>query len=142
MDLEKRIIDIFEIIAHNGIEGTLNFRQHRTPQSFALEDAQRILDPRLTQLAAQVNSLCQRRSIDDALINNLAAAEAVSAYVIGILAGLDLAKRADIAGKFAKMYAETTREHIDLLFGSGRKSDSAPGYLTPESQIRETLQIP
>jgi hypothetical protein len=67
MDLEKRIIDIFEIIAHNGIEGTLNFRQHRTPQSFALEDAQKILEPRLTELAAQVNSLCKRRSIDECI---------------------------------------------------------------------------
>jgi hypothetical protein len=116
MDAEKRIIEVFELIAHNGVEGVLGFRHRGSPLSFALEDAQRILEPRLKELTAQVNSLCKRRGIDDALINNLVDAEAVLAYVIGILAGLDLAKRPDIVAKFAKMYAETTREHIDLLF--------------------------
>jgi hypothetical protein len=115
MDAEKRIIAVFEMIANNGIEAVLDFR-HNNPQSFALEDAQKVLEPRLTQLSAQVQNLCRKHNLDDDLFNTLADAEACSGFVIGIIAGLDLAKRPDIVAKFAKMYAETTPEHLDRLF--------------------------
>jgi len=114
MNIEKRVIELFEMIAHGNIQIALD--PSNEGAGISLAKAQMIIEPRLTDLEAEVGGVHRQHGIDDSRINALRNAESVSAYVVGILSGLDLAQRPDIVGKFARMYAQNAPRSIDLLF--------------------------
>jgi len=114
-DPKERVVKVFEAIAHRGIETALTF-VHEGDTAFSLPVAQLLIEPRLQGLEAQVYKMVKAHDLDDALINTLRSAEAVSAFVVGILAGLDLAKRPDIVKKFAAMYGRHAASSFDRLF--------------------------
>src|SRR5438128_9001668 len=91
---------------------------HNGDGAFSLAKVQLILEPRLKGLEEQVTSLHKQHGIADERINALRNAESVSAFVVGILSGLDLAQRPDIVEKFAKMYAHSAASSVDSLFHS------------------------
>lgn len=115
MITEKNVIDVFTRIAH----GKLNIGDGTGVIDLA--SAQLILEPRLKNLEAEVGTLHARHGIEDGRIGSLRAAESVTALVVGVLAGLDLAGRPDIVGKFAKLYAESAASSIDSLFVNKNK---------------------
>jgi hypothetical protein len=118
MDVTTRVIEVFEIIAHQQLD--LTARPGMEPGAICLQSAQLLLEPRLHALIQQVDEIHKQHGITDSRIESQRAAEAVTAYVIGILSGLDLAGRPDIVGKFATLYAAQARQSIDSLFaGNG-----------------------
>jgi len=115
MDPKERVVKVFEAIAHRGIETAMTF-VHEGNTAFSLPEAQLIIEPRLKGLEAQLYKVIKAHDLDDGLINTVRSAEAVSAFVVGILAGLDLAKRPDIVKKFAAMYGRHAAPAVDHLF--------------------------
>ena len=122
MNTEKRVIEIFEMIAHGNIQIALD--PSNDGAGISLAKAQLIIEPRLTDLEAEVGGVHRQHGIDDSRINALRSAESVSAYVVGILSGLDLAQRPDIVGKFARLYAQQAPRAIDLLFTNNDSQNS------------------
>ena len=114
MDSTKHIIKVFEVIAHRRIQlGTGS-----TDDAIDLASAQLLLEPRLHGLEKQVTALLKQRGVVDTRVASLRQAESVTAFTVGILAGLDLAGRPDIVSKFAKLYAAESRQSIDSLFNN------------------------
>lgn len=116
MNTEGRVIHVFELIAHRKIEIALS--PGNDEAAISLVKAQLILEPRLQRLEVEVGSIHKRHGISDSRINALRNAESVTSFVIGILAGLDLAGRPDIVGTFAKLYAQSAASSVDSLFNN------------------------
>jgi hypothetical protein len=124
MDARTRVIEVFEIIAHQQLDWTA--RPDMEAGAICLQSIQLLVEPRLLELREQVDQIYKEHCIFDRSIESLRAAEAVTAYVIGILSGLDLAGRPDIVAKFATLYAVEARQSIDSLFaGNGNVRELA-----------------
>lgn len=114
MDRTDNVIRTFELVAHRRIQlGTGS-----TDDAIDLASAQLLLEPRLHGLEKQVTEILKQRGVVDTRVASLRAAESVTAFTVGILAGLDLAGRPDIVGKFAALYAVQARQSIDSLFNN------------------------
>ena len=114
MDSTKHIIKVFEVISHRRLQlGTGS-----TDDAIDLASAQLLLEPRLHGLEKQVSAVLKQCGVVDTRVASLRAAESVTSFVVGILAGLDLAGRPDIVGKFAKLYASEAKQSIDPLFNT------------------------
>ena len=107
MNSREKIIQVFETIAH----GQLGL----SPDApIDLQSAQLLLEPRLQWLREELRECFSH----DRHLENLIAAESVTAYTVGVLSGLDLAGRPDIVGKFADAYAAEAKAAVDSLFAA------------------------
>lgn len=111
MHYEKRVIEVFEHLAHRRIALTLGTKT--APVSLATGCL--LLEPRLYNLEKQVNAVHESRCIAD-VCGPLRGVEAITAFAVGVLAGLDLAGRPDLVSKFGVLYEEQVRQSIDPLF--------------------------
>lgn len=107
--VEKRILQVSEMIANNLIEATLDFR-HCTQQTNGLWDTMETLDPDIKRLDDQHREILKNRNLSEDLLNSLTVDQANAAYAVGILAGLHLAGRADLVLRVSVIYAQTTPE--------------------------------
>ena len=118
--LEKRIMQVSEMLSENFMEAALDFR-HNTAQTSSLSEAQDILDPTLEHMSDCLAVVINKHGLNDALINDIRRAESVTAYTIGIVAGLHLAGRTDLLSRFANAYAVTTgKDHYNEYDEDGR----------------------
>jgi hypothetical protein len=110
MHHEKRVIEVFEHLAHRRIALTVGTKA--APLSIAT--CQLLLEPRLYNLEKQVNAVHESRGIADGC-GPLRTIETITGFAVGVLAGLDLAGRVDLVSKFAVVYQEQVRKSIDPL---------------------------
>jgi hypothetical protein len=108
-ETEKRAIRVSKLVADNLMECALDFRSCEQ-QSQSLWDAIRLLNPQITRLQEAVDRIFRDKS--DRLILDYQMESVTAAYVVGIIAGIHLAARADLIPRFCKKYAETTNERV------------------------------
>ncbi len=105
--LEKRIMQVSQMIAENLIECALDFR-HNTPQTHSLWDAVETLAPSLEDLDRDLERVIRKHGLNDTLLNRIRVQESTTAYTIGIIAGMHLAGRTDLIPKVADLYERNT----------------------------------
>ena len=93
-DYEKRIMQVSDLLTDRLVASMLRQYEQQEP----LWDALEVLVPEVKELA--------KHESEDPVIENLHSCRTQAAYVIGIVAGLRLADRYDLVGKFAKAYAD------------------------------------
>ena len=112
MNTKERIIECFEVIAY----GRLQISGNGEAGAVDLVAAQILLEPRIHGLRQQVADIYRQHGITDPRVESLSAAEGVTAYIIGVLSGLDLAGRPEIVSRFAELYAIEGKPAVDKLF--------------------------
>ena len=105
--LEKRIMQVSQMIAENLIECALDFR-HNTPQTHSLWDAVETLAPSLEDLDRDLERVIRKHGLNDTLLNRIRVQESTTAYTIGIIAGMHLVGHTDLIPKVADLYERNT----------------------------------
>ena len=113
MNAKERIIECFETIAHGNMPQLMTSDD---PAVLDLMAAQILIEPRIHALRRQVAEIYEKHGITDPCVDALNAAEGATAYIVGLLCGIDLAGRPDIVGRFAELYAREAKPSVDSLF--------------------------
>ena len=109
---KERIIECFEVIAH----GRLQISGNGEAGAVDLVAAQIVVEPRIHGLRQDVAAILKQHGVRDPRIESLSAAEGVTAYIVGVLYGLDLAGRPEIVSRFAELYKLEAKRSVDSLF--------------------------
>jgi hypothetical protein len=108
-ELEKRIMQVSEMLSEHFMEGALGFQHSTAPDSSSLWDAQELLTPDILRVRDCIGRMCTKHKLGDRLIDDALMQSSTTSYAIGIIAGLQVAGRSDLIPKFARAYAETTK---------------------------------